>query len=950
MKKEKSKNPFWDRIDSLFEQALELPGDKRKSFLEEACEGDEVIFNEVYSLIQAFDIRGPLDAMEEQLMSPLHSLMQKDAGTEHRIGPYTVLRLIGYGGMGNVYLAKRADVDYEQRVALKVLRTTGPATAMKKQFVKERQILAQLEHPNIARFLDAGTSEPTLNEPFEQPYLVMEYVKGLSISEYCDLHQLSIPDRLHLFMLVCKAVHFAHQRLIIHRDLKPSNILVTDDGYVKLLDFGIAKLLESNDAHHVTTEQLAFTPEYAAPEQASGETVTTATDVYSLGVVLYQILTGDRPYQFDVRTPIEFQRVICEVDPARPSSAVQQVRHHRSPGGETRSLTPEQVSADRNCTPAQLTKRLTGDLDVVVLKALDKDPVRRYSSALALQEDIQRYLVGQPVLAREASIGYRARKFVSRHRNIVAAMVLLFITLFAGLAGTMWQAKRATDQLLIAEAEAEKARQISTLMTSIFEQTDPALALGDTLTAFDLLEEGTRRIEHELSDQVELQAPLLGVIGRAHFNMGNYEPAERLFEKVLVLTDPSDIENRVVALTDMGRLIRTLSNQEKADSLFRQALSLRDLLPSDRQDLVADVLAEIAAGYANLGQWDSTAYYREQVLEIRKAHFGARSKEVATTLATLAETAAYKRDIALADSLNLAALEMQREFLGNDHPDVASTLYSLATNAFQLREYKRTISYLEEAARIFKSVYGDIHPKVANTGVFLVFVYHHNGQYAQSDSTFKYVMDVQHELYGGDHLNISHALHNQAVLNSERGNAEDAERLMQDAFAMRVRLYGLEHNYTFHSYRGFGHIYINTEMYDKGEAVFEKALVLGEKLFGVENDRMANLMVEYGRLIRLKGEPERSLIYTNRSMEIASKIHEKNNPLMIAAREQHGLALMALGRYEESEAHLLDSLSFYRSSAPESVKISEIAAYLVELYRAWGNVEKMSELEALVGS
>ena len=425
----------WQQVKALFEQALERPPDERAAFLDQACHGDEALRREVRSLLSSHD-DGFLD---EPLSLDAPSGDDGAAHTGQRIGAYRLVREIGHGGMGAVYLAERADGQFHQQVAVKFVRHGVDSDTLRRRFRAERQILARLEHPHIARLIDGGVSEDGL------PYLAMEYVEGTRIDHYCDAHHLSTNERLRLFLAVCEAVHYAHQNLIVHRDLKPSNILVTEGGTVKLLDFGIAKLLDDNAAATPLDEvprtgMRVMTPEYASPEQIRGEPVTTAFDVYALGIILYELLAGQRPYRLSGLSPGEMERIVCEKAPARPSTAVTR----EAQTDATRAATPEEISRMRSTQPDKLRRRLAGDLDTIVMMALHKDPSRRYRSVGQLSEDLRRHLDGLPVTARPDSFAYRISKFIRRHWMGVAAAV--FISLLGGIATTAWQARVAEQQ------------------------------------------------------------------------------------------------------------------------------------------------------------------------------------------------------------------------------------------------------------------------------------------------------------------------------------------------------------------------------------------------------------------------------------------------------------------------------------------------------------------------
>ncbi|MDX2116012.1 MAG: protein kinase [Planctomycetota bacterium] len=371
-----------------------------------------------------------------------------------RIGPYRILQTLGQGGMGLVYLAQRDDTTYAQRVALKVIRRGMDTDDILRRFELERKLLSALNHPNIARLVDGGQTEDG------RPYFALEYIEGMPIEKYCDTHQLGLRERLALFQKVCSAVHYAHQNLIVHRDLKPGNVLVTSKGEPKLLDFGIAKLLNPAlfEVEAVTGPAVRLmTPEYASPEQVRGDAITTASDIYSLGVMLYELLTGRRPYKFKTRLQHEIMRIVCEQSPEKPSTVISRIDEEPVGEGKTRRVDPESVAVTRGADIDKLRRRLRGDIDDIVLKALEKTPTRRYTSAEQLSEDISRHLAGEPVIARPPSLGYRVGKFVSRNKGPVAAAASISVALILGVAGTSIQWRRAEaargEAVILAAAE-----------------------------------------------------------------------------------------------------------------------------------------------------------------------------------------------------------------------------------------------------------------------------------------------------------------------------------------------------------------------------------------------------------------------------------------------------------------------------------------------------------------
>jgi non-specific serine/threonine protein kinase/serine/threonine-protein kinase len=501
-------------------------------------------------------LKEPTGALHDAPTIPLSPEEQSDLFREPDIGPYRIIERIGQGGMGDVYLAERSDDQFRKKVAIKLIRLGMDSEFVLKRFRNERQILASLEHPNIARLLDGGTASDG------RPYFVMEYIEGERIDDYCDEQKLTTLQRLELFQKVCSAVHYAHQNLVIHRDIKPGNILVTEDGVPKLLDFGIAKLLNPQLAAQTIEATAAavwlMTPDYASPEQAKGEPITTATDVYSLGVVLYELLTGHRPYQIPNNLPHEILRVICDVEPERPSTVVARTRTlPRAEGARTIEITPDEVSRTRDGHPDKLRRRLKGDLDNIVLMAMRKEPQRRYSSVSQLSNDIQRHLDGLPVVARADTFFYRSGKFVRRNKLGVLAAAVIFIVLIGGIVATTMERRKA-------ERRFNDVRGLANSL--LFEFHDAIKDLPGSVPARQLVVnkaiEYLDSLAREASSDPSLQRELATAYdkvgdlqgGLYQSNLGDTEGAKASYEKAL-------------------RIREALSNREPSSEEVREALA-----------------------------------------------------------------------------------------------------------------------------------------------------------------------------------------------------------------------------------------------------------------------------------------------------------------------------------------------------------------------------------------
>jgi len=584
----------WNQVRDVVDEVLELPCEQRASYLDRACPQPQ-LRNYVESLILAYDRAGSFleSPALGALPDPLAPAGEADESwVGRRLGAYELIEEIGEGGMGKVYRAVRADDQYQKQVAIKVIKEGLETALAQARFRAERQILANLEHPNIARLLDGGTTDHGL------PYLVMELVQGLPIDEYCNSHKLSIADRLGLFRSVCSAVEYAHQNLVVHRDLKPANILITKQGTPKLLDFGIAKMLNPEPSSRANELSIAFlrilTPEYASPEQITSGDVSTSTDVYSLGVVLYILLTGHRPYQVDVRRPEEMARTICEVEPQRPSLKIRETEQVAKGDGTSVAVNPEGVSSARGTKPERLHRQLRGDLDNIALMALRKDPQRRYASVEQFSEDIRRHLEGLPVRARQETLGYRTQRFVTRNKLAVGVIALLLLSLSAGLVATLHEARIARAQQAKADRRFQDVRELANSL--MFEVHDGIVNLpGSTPVRKRLVEralkyldslskeaKGDRSLEMELATAYDKIGDVQGQPNEA--NLGDPAAATASYLKALAMRESLASEN-----PEDARLLR---------ELVTSYIRLSDLLWSrgDRTQSLENARKEIPAG------------------------------------------------------------------------------------------------------------------------------------------------------------------------------------------------------------------------------------------------------------------------------------------------------------------------------------------------------------------
>lgn len=712
----------WQELECLFDEVVKLPAEQRNAYLREHCDDPELIA-EVERLVahdsssQDF-IASVVDevisdtALAERIGSDPGRFKGEGSGglaPGDLIGPYRVVDSLGEGGMGVVYLGERADEAYEQRVAIKVVREALPGTVEK--FQTERQILADLVHPNIARLLDGGST------PGGLPYLVMEFVDGDPIDTYADGHHLDLQERLRLFLSVCEAVRFAHRNLVVHRDLKPSNILVSAEGQPRLLDFGIARLLGPEGLPGDMTFSVGrfFTPEFASPEQVRGERVTTASDVYSLGVLLYLLITSERPYQVDTASLIGIERVVCEEIPVAPSTKL---------SGEAR-------------------RAVAGDLDWINLKALEKDPERRYGSALELMEDLERHLNHVPIQARPPSTGYRLSRFVRRNRTVVTASSLAVLALIAGLVMAGLGFFRATEARKAAERDAASSREVTAFLQQMLSSVKPAKARGQEVTVREVLDEAAAGLEGRFGDSPEVEAAIRFTIGDSYQALGDYETA--------------------IPLLKSAAQIR------------------RTELPADDPRL-GDALNTLGMVYWLSGDLEGALRSSQEVLALREAEFGKEHVEYTQVLVNIANTHADMGDFERAEALQRQALETERRILvGDDRADLAYTTNNLATVLADQGKFVEAIEMHRESLALRRRFMGDDSPEVAISLGNLGFALYGAGQLQEAEASLRESLELGEEVFGPDHLRVASSQTRLSRVLIDRGELEEAEQLARDS-------------------------------------------------------------------------------------------------------------------------------------------------------------------------
>lgn len=748
------------RLRGLFEQAVERPATEWLPFLLEACPDDRRLRDEVLGLLHAdaspdlgLDAPTP-DVLSGLFDDPSLSMVGR------RVGHYEISRVIGFGGMGAVYEAHRADDQFRKTVAIKLIKRGMDTELTIRRFRHERQILASLDHRNIAGLLDGGVTDDG------RPYFVMEYVTGSPITTYCQERGLSIRDRVQLFRQVCAAVQYAHQNLVVHRDLKPGNILVSSDGTVKLLDFGIAKILgEEADPENVPVTRGGFralTPEYASPEMIRGEPISVAADVYSLGVVLFELLTGRRPFRFGDRTMASLEEAILSDPVPKPSASVL-APQDETPGPGNR---------------VGFARALSGEVDNIVLMALRKEPARRYPSAEAFGQDIKRWLEGLPIVAEPDWFGYRARKFVGRNALAVTSGVALIGTLVGGIVLTARQATRA-------DRERRKAERVTQFLAGILAAPEPSVQRPD-ITVAELLDSASARADRGFSAEPDVQALVQATIGHSYLGIGRYSKAEGAFRSALGAAERSgaDLDERLIAINNVASALLNTNQLAAADSAFNYGLTLHRQSGRAPDTTEATLLDNLGSVALRLGNLDSAISRHTVSLALRRQLRPGDHDEVARSITNLAVVLTTAGKHAPAESMHREALAMMTRLHGQNHTYTAAALLGLAGSLdYQGKPGADTL--YQEVLRIRAALLGRDHPDYAWT----LYLYgnwqldHHRDREALD--LFHQVVALRGKTLTDDHPIVAATLNGIGRALATMGRYGDAEKTIHEAIAIR---------------------------------------------------------------------------------------------------------------------------------------------------------------------
>jgi serine/threonine protein kinase/tetratricopeptide (TPR) repeat protein len=791
----------WQRVQTLFHEAADMPASEQRVFLETQCGGDAGLVSEVLILLEE-DARGGslLDGDVADVASQIFNESSSGSLPFKEFGPYRIKQALGEGGMGVVYLAKREDLGNE--VAIKILRDAWVSPARRERFNAEQRTLAQLNHPSIARLYDADTS------PDGTPFFVMEYVEGIPLTNYCKAQKCSIAERLRLFRAVCEAVLYAHQHAVIHRDLKPSNILVKGDGSIRLLDFGIAKHMENLGelVDQTITGLRMMTPAYAAPEQIRGEQVGIQSDVYSLGVVLYELLAGRLPFDLTKCSPSQAEKVLTEQEAEKPSDV----------SGKAAA------SAETNGRGVTASRTAWADLDVLCLTAMHKDPQRRYQSVEALIRDVNHYLDGEPLEARADTWHYTLGKFVRRHWRLVSAAAVVF-ALLVGL--VIFYTVRLTRARNAAVMQAARTQRIQRFMLNLFQGGDPAAGPADDLRVVTLLDRGVQEARN-LDTEPAVQAELYETLGGIYQKLGKLEQADSLMESALAkreaLYGPDSTET-AKGLLALGSLRDAEARYGDAERLIRQALDRdRRQLPAN-DPAVAKAMLALGGVLEDRGAYDQSIAILEQTVQLYSAP-GAEPVELADSLYELANAHFYAGHYQKSEEINERALAMYKQIYGERHPRVAEILINLGAIQLDTGHYAAAEQYDRQALDIVQAWYGKDNPETATDLTILARSLVYQKRYAEASDLLQQSLVIKERTFGKVHPSVASTLNELGSVALQEGKYDAAEQYFTRMADIYRTEYGEQHYLYATALSNLASVYTAQQQWTRAEKLYRQAI------------------------------------------------------------------------------------------------------------------------------
>jgi len=854
----------WKTIKKIFSETIEQPVSQQAQFLKNACKGNIELEKRITEMLSAESTHGKKDLFDEAVSSQVSSILNKQFGIEigSRVGSYKIEALIGQGGMGKVFLGNRVDESFKQKVAIKVIDGQNINQESIQRFELERQILANFDHPNIARLIDGGTTKNGM------PYIVMEYVEGETITEYCQSNNKTIEERLHLFSQVGHAINYAHQNLVIHRDIKPSNILVTASGEIKLLDFGIAKLQAKDEEKNleITQEQQRiFTPSNASPEQLIGQPITTRTDVYELGALLYHLLTDQSLFCSDSKIRTNLEKAIIEKTPQKPSNIVKL------------SLMSDPHSLSFS------DKKIKVDLDTITLKALKKDPQRRYQSAKELVEDIERFVRDFPIQARTDSVFYQVQKFMTRNKALSASLMASIMAIIVFVLVISYQNFEIKKQKQIAVQEALVANHVVEFMIEIFDSANPDSHQGDVQSAEDLLQTASESLE-DLTQSKAIKDRLSITIGRSFQKMGKFKRALPLLEEAIDRENSgSEKDRRALAknLYRLGDLYAELIEDDKAIVALEESIAIYTKLFADYQKAEDEIemsfpLVSLGSIFSILGKFEDAKQLDLQALEITIRHLGEEHFQVGEIYSSLGHVHRNLGEYEAAlEALN-KGLSIVRKVQGEESLQSAHSLNQLASTLFQLKRYREGLSLAKQALVIRERIHQEPHPEIAASLGMVANLLVKLGKHEEAVSYRKKSIDILKSIFGDEHAYIGISFSSLAGIMFEKNDLK------------------------------------------KAKDFYQKSLIILRKVMPKGNFNIATPLIGLGKILNKKGEFEQAKIFLEEGYQTSKNGLPAGHKHIAIGAEHLADALVRLGEYSKANQYLKEAESILTNIYGES--------------------------------
>jgi len=832
----------WEKVNTIIDEALDLErSDEREQLIREKCSSDSIqkeVLDFLQSIEESEDLWEKLKesniVLSEKITTERRSFLNEEKSeptikkesteTPKNIGPYFIKNTIARGGMGEVYLAERINEDFHKKVALKIIRNEITSTHQAARFERERMILSSLNHPNIGQLLDGGISDDG------RSYFVMEYVNGLPITTFCRQNNCDLHKRLKLFRQLCEAVQYAHSNFIVHRDLKPDNLFVTPQGNIKVLDFGIAKILNddvsSNQLEKTSSGRQILTYKYAAPEQLTNDPITTATDVYSLGILLFELLTGRHPFQFKQKSYTEVEHTIKNEAPPVPA-------HVKS----------------------KSTNLSESELDSIVLKALNKNPTERYQSAQHMLDDLIRYQENKPVLAKDGKAFYRSYKFLKRNSVpfLSAAGIILSAFLFL-----FFYTNEIKTEREIAQWQAQKAEQATTILIDLFEANQPGQTEAGNFTVTSLLELGESKADN-LDGFPELKGTMYSVIGQIYRNIGEFEKADHLLSEAMFIFKNHYGDTHIETINTMdhyGLLLVNKGEFDKADSLLTHTLNVRRQHISDNPVALAQTLNYLALANRRKGNFDEAETLYRQSYDLRSENLGEEHPLTLESLSSLAVTLHNKGRYEQAERIYRDLIEKRRRVLGANHPDYATNLSSLGALLMNIGEFEEAESILKEALMIRSSQLGEFHPVVAITMNNLGMLHKDIGRISESEEYFRKALAIRQVALGEDHVNTAISYFCLADLMLKKKSSETALSYLKKAQTVFKKHLPANHSFNVRSDLRLGSIYADMNQLAQADSIMQPAYEQLKTIHDSTSIERALGSIRYGEFLIKSGNHE----------------------------------------------------------------------------------------------